>query len=78
MSQTGNRLRRGMLALAFAGSLGFGASQALAAPTPARFLACSSSGITFDPNCEYYCNQQGYDFGFCRYGQCVCRNFTAP
>lgn len=78
MDQPWTLFRRGMLALAFAGSLGFGASQALAAPAPARFLACSSIGTTFDPNCESYCNQQGYDFGFCRYGQCVCRNFTAP
>ncbi len=78
MRQTWTKLRSGMLALAVAGSLGFGATQAFAVPTQARLAVCPYSGPAFNTECEISCRSQGYDFGFCRYGQCVCRNFTTP
>lgn len=79
MNQPWIRLRRGMLALAVAGSLGFGATQAFAVPAQARLGVCPPySGPTFNTECDMSCQSQGYDYGFCRYGQCVCRTLTPP
>ena len=77
MSQTWNQLRRAALAFAFVGTLGFGATQALAAPDQARFRSCpwSPSGPQIDDNCNYSCTQQGFDFGYCENGQCTCIDF---
>jgi len=63
MSRSPNLLRRAILGGAFAAVLGFGATQALAAPVQARAGTCA--GITtiyeppFCPECEFgtgYCN----------------------
>ncbi|HEX2188064.1 MAG TPA: hypothetical protein VHG51_04165 [Longimicrobiaceae bacterium] len=69
-------IRGGLLALAFAGAMGFGATQALAAPEQARTASCSRlSGPTFDDGCDQQCRASGFDFGYCHSGVCVCRNF---
>ncbi len=74
MNQPWTQLRRAVLAFAFAGTLGFGATQALAAPERAQFQACpwSPTGPQIDDDCNYYCTQQGFDFGYCFIGQCQC------
>lgn len=42
MSRSLSHLRRGFLGIAFAGSLGFGATQVFAGPLPEARRACSS------------------------------------
>jgi hypothetical protein len=67
-------LRRGLLGLAFAGSLGFGATQALATPgqAAAAVRTCPDEGYDYYYySCAYPCyNQQGYcaTGGVCRCG----------
>jgi hypothetical protein len=68
-------LRRGLLGLAFAGSLGFGATQALATPAlgaPAAAGVCPDEGYDYYYYpCAYSCyRQQGYCAagGVCRCG----------
>lgn len=77
MNRSWTRFRRASLALGVAAALGFGATQALAAPDQARFRACSwsPSGPQFDDECNYSCTQSGFDFGYCDSGQCVCTSF---
>ena len=59
--------RRGVLGLAFAGALGFGASQALA--TPAAAMAAPSC----DTLCNRVCQAAGFIGGFCGDGvSCSC------
>lgn len=72
------QLRRGMLALSFVGAMGFGATQAIAAPEQARFQTCpwSPNGPQFDDDCYAYCQQQRFDFGYCENGGCVCTNLS--
>ena len=67
-------LRRGLLGLAFAGSLGFGASQALASPAQATAMGnCPVEGYDYYyAACAWGCPwQQGYcsETGWCRCGQ---------
>ena len=67
MSRSLSYLRRGLLGIALMGSLGFGATQALAAPPrvpQARFCV--------EEWCNEYCEQQGL-MGTCRFnGTCWC------
>lgn len=61
-------LRRGLLGIAVAGSLGFGASHAFAVPMSSG----SSQGC---PYCTTYCQDRGYEAGVCRSGypgNCFC------
>lgn len=64
-------LRRGLLGLAFAGSLGFGAAQAFASPSawplPRYCPARDYEYVT--PDCNAYCNGPGY---CATYGRCEC------
>jgi hypothetical protein len=69
-------LRRGLLGLVFAGSLGFGATQALATPGQQSAAAMASCPITgydyFYAPCANACQpRQGYCSynGICRCGQ---------
>lgn len=68
MSRSLSYLRRGLLGIAFVGSLGYGATQALAAPPQvpvARFC---------EAWCNDYCEQQG-QMGTCRFdGTCWCHS----
>ncbi|MEW5928025.1 MAG: hypothetical protein AB1941_11110 [Gemmatimonadota bacterium] len=68
MSQTWNHVRRALVALSFLGAMGFGATQALAAPDHAR----QQSGSTINPYCDEQCRQLGYDYCSCTNGACAC------
>lgn len=60
-------VRRGVLGLAFAGALGFGASQALASPAPA------AAEQSCDTVCNRACRAAGFIGGFCGGGvSCSC------
>jgi len=68
MSRSLSRLRRGLLGIAFVGSLGFGASQALAASTPTTHpYACDASW-------QQWCRDQcGSEYAQCHwYGAYYC------
>lgn len=79
MNRSWTRFRRALLALSFVGTMGFGATQAAAAPEQARMATCSRfSGPTIDGTCDYDCKQRGYDYGYCYAGYCVCRNINDP
>lgn len=63
MSRSLSYLRRGLLGIAFVGSLGFGVTQALASPpAPSWPSNCSASEIEA---CETHCAQT-YAFGQCK------------
>lgn len=64
-------LRRGLLGIAFVGSLGFGATQALASPEQGRVKYCEDrGGDYYTPVCAYGCPGNS---GYCRDGGvCVC------
>ncbi|WP_420127699.1 hypothetical protein [Longimicrobium sp.] len=72
--QSSMMLRRGLLGLMVAGSLGFGATQALATPSQASTAAatCPSKGYDYYyASCAYACpGRQGYCSagGICRCG----------
>jgi hypothetical protein len=74
MSRSVSYLRRGLLGLAFVGSLGFGATQALASPEQARYSSCELSWSPYlprggCPECVNggYCSGTSYD--------CTCFNW---
>lgn len=66
-------LRRGLLALAFAGAMGFGATQALAAPERGAVVGCKLDGV-YVSDCTAACRAKGYDVGYCTAGYCLCRS----
>jgi hypothetical protein len=80
MNRSWTRFRRAALALSFAGAMGFGATQALAAPDQAGFRGCKwgPSGPLIDPLCDEQCRGYGYDYGSCRTGTCVCHMLEGP
>jgi hypothetical protein len=81
MNRSWTRFRRALLALSFVGAMGFGATQAAAAPEQARFQSCpfTGSGPQIDDDCDLSCRQKGYDYGYCGTGGfCVCKNFRFP
>ena len=55
-------LRRGLLGLAFVGSLGFGVTQAFATPDLARSGSCEPTGYKYIPD---DCPECGGEFGYC-------------
>ncbi|HEU0052961.1 MAG TPA: hypothetical protein VFQ39_07275 [Longimicrobium sp.] len=57
------------LAAAVAGALGFGATQAVAAPSASAASVCSDHDI-----CDNYCTSQGYLAGKCINWACNCLN----
>ena len=60
-------VRRGVLGLALAGALGFGASQALASP------AAAPAAPSCDTLCNRVCQAAGFIGGFCGDGvSCSC------
>lgn len=67
MMRSMRTVRRGVLGLAFAGAMGFGASQALASPAPrAAEQSC-------DTLCNRVCRAAGFIGGFCGDGvSCSC------
>lgn len=71
MDRTLFSLRRGLLGLAFVGSLGFGATQALASPQMASSGSCEATGYMYIPNDCPECNGSG---GYCDgvNTDCVC------
>jgi hypothetical protein len=71
MNQPWTQLRRAMLAFAFVGTLGFGATQAFAVPEQARFRSCA---LYPEDECYAGCTAQGWDYGYCDRGQCKCIN----
>jgi hypothetical protein len=80
MNQPWTQLRRAVLAFAFAGTLGFGATQAVAAPDQARFRGCTwtVNGPALDPECDERCRAEGWDWGYCHTGQCICSMLSGP
>jgi hypothetical protein len=63
--------RRWLLGLVVAGSLGFGATQAIAAPGSAAVLACPDKGYDYPYSpCANACGGRGYcaEGGICRCG----------
>lgn len=71
MSRSPSYLRRGLLGLVFVGSLGFGATQALASPEQARFTSCPATGYDYAyQHCAAGCPGGR---GYCdAYGRCQC------
>ncbi|HEX2188063.1 MAG TPA: hypothetical protein VHG51_04160 [Longimicrobiaceae bacterium] len=74
MNRSWNHLRRTMLSLAFVGTMGFGATQALAAPEQARAKGCMLDGVQV-ADCTAACRAKGYDVGYCGNGYCLCRSW---
>jgi hypothetical protein len=73
MNRSSTNVRRALLALAFVGALGFGATQAVAAPEQARTATCSeTSGSEIDYSCARECRRMGYYWGTCDGGVCSC------
>ncbi len=76
MSRSLLYLRRGLLGIAFVGSLGFGVTQAFATPQPgsARSGSCpwSPNGPYFYGPCDDYCRGQNAEWGYCDSGSCIC------
>lgn len=73
MSRSMDYLRRALLGIALALSLGFGATQALAAPgSPAREGTCEINGQAHFPRegCPYCPNGSGYCDGYNE--DCIC------
>lgn len=68
MGRSLSYLCRGFLGIAFVGSLGFGASQAFAAPSqaPQERAWCDEA------YCDDYCGRMGWDGQCTRGGACQC------
>lgn len=68
-------LRNGLFSAVTVAALGFGATQALAAPgATASRMACDARA---DSRCRTYCQSNGYDTGWCDplwYAGCHCMN----
>jgi hypothetical protein len=74
-------LRRGLLGAAIAGSLGFGATQALAVPREAvsQDGHCNWGHWAADPFCRSYCQSKYYMDGTCsQSGFCTCTTYIEP
>lgn len=71
MPRSATLLRNALFSLALVSTLGFGASQALASPRPAKTsaAACSYS------YCNSHCLRTGYAEGYCAGGQCYCQEW---
>jgi len=74
-------LRRSLLGAAFVGSLGFGATQALAVPREVR--TADGTCVWGDPGARYicrsYCQANYYADGACtRQGFCACIQYIGP
>ena len=71
MSRSLLYLRRGLLGIAFVGSLGFGATQAFGSPNQTRTGYCPPKGYDYStPICGSGCYRQ---IGYCDYsGVCHC------
>lgn len=67
MSRSFSYLRRGLLGVAVVGSLGFGASQALAAPPQA-----SHQRVCYEAYCDDYCWRNWFATGQCSGQACYC------
>lgn len=67
MSRSLKHLRGGLLGLAFVGTMGFGATQALATPEPS-----SATSVCVQAVCAAGCIAKGYDGGRCYDGSCSC------
>lgn len=68
-------LRKAVFSLTVVGALGFGTSQAVAAPRAAASMACDTQG---DLYCRNLCQEFGYDTGVCDYRYqwgCRCWNW---
>lgn len=64
-------LRRGLFAAVTSLALGFGAREALAAPTTAENAAYCTA--TWAAKCNDICTGKGFDYGVCQEpGSCVC------
>jgi hypothetical protein len=85
MSRSLSHLRRGLLGVAVAGSLGFGATQAFAGPSAQaqRLPWCDPSDTSgyYDGVCTRACQRHGYAYGYCQQegpspdnGICACAN----
>lgn len=74
MNRSWKNLRRAVLALSFAGAMGFGATQALASPEAAAVTGCSLDGVQVS-DCTAACRAKGYDVGTCALGRCICRSW---
>lgn len=67
MPRSASLLRKAVFSLALVSTLGFGASQALASPQPAKTAAACSASY-----CNSHCLRTGYAEGYCAGGQCYC------
>jgi hypothetical protein len=72
MNKSPSFLRRVLLCIAFAGSLGFGATQAFATPEAAQRSTCQPTGYAYIPwqDCENCPGTGGYCDGYNT--ECVC------
>lgn len=61
--------RKGAFAAVMVASLGFGAAQALAAPSASAVRAATSCS---DERCDAICVSRGYSYGDCSTGACRC------
>ena len=70
MSRSLTNLRRGLLGIAFVGSLSFGAATALASPQARAFVpTCDPGDIGSDQFCAEWCGARG---GYCNQFQGIC------
>lgn len=67
MSRHLGRLGKFVVGAAIAGGLGFGATQAFAAPSESAAAACTDHDI-----CDNYCTNNGYLAGKCMNWACYC------
>lgn len=68
MSRSRSYLRRGLLGIVFVGSLGFGATQALAKPQVE-----AGPKYCFPGPCNRSCVNSGFASGACADGVCTCQ-----
>lgn len=65
------RIQRVVFGMGMLAAMGFGAAQAVAAPSKAGAAAATCTSAE-RRNCLIYCNSIGGDGGFCENGQCTC------
>lgn len=75
MSRSLSHLRRGIAGVTFAVAFGFGATQALAAPTAIPDGSCPlNAPHNYEPCAEYCLEVFGLVDGYCDSGMCLCPN----
>jgi hypothetical protein len=80
MSRSLRILRQGVLGMAVAGALGFGASQAFAGPrlAPPDYICIPNDPYWSDIRCNNNCVSRGYSGGQCNTGYTLCECYSNP